>query len=465
MVIALYCSQTRLKKHFKTLVPGEVSMYVCGPTVYSEPHIGNARSCVVFDTLYRVLKLTHEKVKYCRNITDVDDKINQAAMAQGVPIHVIAEQYEKIYLEDCESLGCLRPTIEPKATQHIKEMIDIIKSLIIKGHAYTSEGHVLFSVPSYQDYGQLSKRTTDARKAGARVAPSNYKQDPNDFILWKPSNPHEPGWDSPWGYGRPGWHIECTAMIEKHLGLPIDIHGGGSDLMFPHHENECAQGVCHSGQASYAQYWVHNGMVHMGEDKMSKSLGNILTVRQLLKQWPGEVLRLAMLQTHYRQPLAWTENLLTVSRQIMDKAYRALDHLTPTKVKVPQVKWTDLPPEISQALEDDLNTPLALSHWQRLIKESLACDPNSPQAPVYKQALLASQQALGLGQVACDQWFGHVDAKRAKDIESLIQQRAIARAAKDFTRADDIRDQLSQEGIVLEDHHGVTTWRLLRTSK
>ena len=313
MGLRLYQRASKQKVAFTPQVDGQVSMYVCGPTVYSTPHIGNARPAVVFDCLARVLRGCYQKVTYVRNITDVDDKINAKAASENVSIDEITQRYTRCYHQDLAHLGCIAPDIEPRATEHMDEMIHMIQTLIAKGHAYVAQHHVLFSVPSFSDYGKVSGRDGVARQAGARVAVEAYKRHAEDFVLWKPSTAETPGWESPWGRGRPGWHIECSAMIEKHLGLPIDIHGGGGDLLFPHHENEQAQGCCFTGKQTYAKYWVHNGMVNVNSEKMSKSIGNILLVRDLLAQYPGEVIRRALLQTHYRQPLSWQTRKRSIS--------------------------------------------------------------------------------------------------------------------------------------------------------
>ena len=434
-MIRLYDTMTREKRPFVPLNQQRITMYVCGPTVYGRAHIGNARPAVVFDTLARLIR--HEfgpnSLVYARNVTDVDDKIIASAEAEGVDTSVITERYERHYLEDMGALGVLPPDVAPHATQEIPAMIAMIERLIGLGHAYEAEGHVLFHVPSDPTYGVLSKRDREAMLAGARVEVAPYKRDPADFVLWKPSAEGVVGWDSPWGRGRPGWHVECSAMIERHLGETIDIHGGGLDLIFPHHENEIAQSRCAHAGAPLARFWVHNGFVDMGAEKMSKSLGNIISPAELLAQgYKGETLRLALLSAHYRSPLPWTESLVAQAKTNLDKLYRAAgdgEAGTPDEGVV-------------QALCDDLNTPLALS---RLIALD---DPAT---------IKASSALLGLLQNSAEEWFrGEGDAGA---IESRIAERAEAKKNRDFATADRIRDELKAEGIVLEDGPGGTTWR------
>ncbi|MES2326684.1 MAG: cysteine--tRNA ligase [Pseudomonadota bacterium] len=432
-MIRLHDTLAREKRDFVPADPTRITMYVCGPTVYGRAHIGNARPAVVFDTLARLIR--HEfgpdSLVYARNVTDVDDKIIAAAEAEGVDPSVITERYERDYLEDMRALGVRDPDIAPHATQEIGPMVAMIERLIANGNAYEAEGHVLFSVPSDPDYGVLSRRDRDAMVAGARVEVAPYKRDPADFVLWKPSTEGVIGWDSPWGRGRPGWHIECSAMIAAHLGETIDIHGGGLDLIFPHHENEIAQSRCAHGGAPLARYWVHNGFVDMGADKMSKSLGNIVTPEELLKSHRGETLRLALLSAHYRQPLPWTESLIAQAKATLDGLYRKAGDAEPGEVDK----------GVLDALRDDLNTPLALSRLSSL----------------EGGALKASAQLLGLLQVSAADWFqGDADAR---DIEARIAERAEAKKNRDFATADRIRDELKAEGIVLEDGPGGTTWR------
>ena len=432
-MIRLYDTMAREKRDFIPADPRRITMYVCGPTVYGRAHIGNARPEVVFDTLARLIR--HQfgagSLTFARNVTDVDDKIIAAAEAEGVAPEMITQRYEEFYLQDMGALGVMPPTIAPHATQEIAPMIAMIARLIETGNAYEAEGHVLFSVPSDPDYGALSRRDREAMIAGARVEIAPYKRDPADFVLWKPSADRVIGWDSPWGRGRPGWHIECSAMIRAHLGETIDIHGGGLDLIFPHHENEIAQSRCANGGAPLARYWVHNGFVDMGADKMSKSLGNVVTPEELLKAHKGETLRLALLSAHYRSPLPWTESLIAQAKAILDGLYRKARDAEPGEVDG----------GVLDALADDVNTPLALSRL----------------ATLEGGALKASAGLLGLLGECADAWFrgdGDVSA-----IEARIAERVEAKALRDFAEADRIRDDLAAEGIVLEDGPGGTTWR------
>jgi cysteinyl-tRNA synthetase len=434
-MIRLHDTLAREKRPFVPLNPQRITMYVCGPTVYGRAHIGNARPAVVFDTLARLIR--HEfgqnSLVYARNVTDVDDKIIAAAEVESVDPSVITRRYEQHYLEDMGALGVQPPTIAPHATQELGAMIAMIERLIELGNAYEAQGHVLFSVPSDPDYGILSRRDRDAMVAGARVEVAPYKRDPADFVLWKPSGEGVIGWDSPWGRGRPGWHIECSAMIKAHLGETIDIHGGGLDLIFPHHENEIAQSRrAHSGMP-LARFWVHNGFVDMGTEKMSKSLGNIVTPGELLAQGhKGETLRLALLSAHYRQPLPWTDALVTQAKTNLDKLYRAAGDAQPG---APDAGVID-------ALSDDLNTPLALTRLMALDDAS---------------AVKGSASLLGLLQISSEGWFrGGADES---SIEARIVKRAEAKKNRDFATADRIRDELKAEGIILEDGASGTTWR------
>ncbi|HEY1142966.1 MAG TPA: cysteine--tRNA ligase [Sphingomicrobium sp.] len=434
-MIRLHDTMTREKRPFVPFNKDRITMYVCGPTVYGRAHIGNARPAVVFDTLARLIR--HEfgptSLVYARNVTDVDDKIIASAEKEGVDPSVITQRYENFYLEDMGALGVQPPTVAPHATQEIPAMIAMIERLIETGHAYAAQGHVLFSVPSDPDYGALSKRDRDAMIAGARVEVAPYKRDPADFVLWKPSGEGVIGWPSPWGRGRPGWHVECSAMIARHLGETIDIHGGGLDLIFPHHENEIAQSRCAHSGLPLARYWVHNGFVDMGAEKMSKSLGNIVTPAELLAQGHrGETLRLALLSAHYRQPLPWTETLIGQAKATLDRLYRA----------VGDAEAAEADPSVVEALSDVLNTPLALSRLSALE------DP---------AAIKGSAALLGLLQSSADEWFqGGGDAS---DVEARIAERAEAKKNRDFATADRIRDELKAEGVVLEDGPNGTTWR------
>jgi cysteinyl-tRNA synthetase len=454
-VIRLHDTMTRKKRAFEPADPKRITMYVCGPTVYGRAHIGNARPAVVFDLLRRVLghEYPDAEVTYARNVTDVDDKIIASAEQEGVDPSVVTERYERFYLDDMGALGVNPPTIAPHATQEIGPMIEMIERLVERGNAYEAEGHVLFSVPSDPDYGSLSRRDREAMVAGARVEVAPYKRDPADFVMWKPSDEGVIGWDSPWGRGRPGWHIECSAMIRAHLGETIDIHGGGLDLIFPHHENEIAQSRCAHGGAPLARYWVHNGFVDMGSEKMSKSLGNIVTPAELLEQGhKGETLRLALLSAHYRQPLAWTEDLIAQSKAVLDRWYRLLGDVEP---------FGEIAP-FREALRDDLNTPRAIAVINEFLKG--AEGPISDDYAFFQggaqdmlRAAAASAKALGLLTMSKDEWFqGGGDAG---DIEAKIAARAEAKKNRDFTTADRIRNELKAEGIVLEDTAAGTTWR------
>jgi len=455
MPLDLYNTLHRRKERFEPLTPDHVGMYVCGPTVYDTAHIGNARPVVVFDVLYRLLKRLYPSVTYVRNITDVDDKIIDRSRESGEPIEALTERTTRRYHEDMGALNALRPDVEPRATHHIAHMIAMIQRLIDAGHAYAAKGHVLFSVPSMPEYGQLSRRSLDELIAGARVEVAPYKRDPQDFVLWKPSAPDVPGWDSPWGRGRPGWHIECSAMSREHLGATFDIHGGGLDLIFPHHENEIAQSRCAHEGAHLARYWVHNGFVTVEGEKMSKSLGNFFTVHDLLDEFPGEAIRLTLLSSHYRQPLDFTRDGLKAAKANLDRWYQALRG-------APAPAEADVPFDVLAALEDDLNTPLAIAHLHEL-----AGAVNKAQSPEDKAkakgALLAAGRALGLLEQEPEAWFRWAPKGAAQladaEIEQLIADRQAARKAKNFAEADRIRKHLLDQCVVLEDGPQGTTWK------
>lgn len=458
MSLQLYNTLSRDKEEFAPADPDRVTMYVCGPTVYSYAHIGNARPAVVFDVLVRLLRHQWPNVIYARNITDIDDKINAAAKEQGVEIRAITEKFEKIYLEDMSAIGVLPPDIDPHATDHIPEMIAMMEKLIADGHAYAAEGHVLFNVPSFPEYGVLSRRDQEELLAGARVEVAPYKKDASDFVLWKPSTDDLPGWDSPWGRGRPGWHLECSCMIEKHLGRTIDIHGGGIDLVFPHHENEIAQSTCAHGGETFVRYWLHNGFVNVDKEKMSKSIGNVLLVHELLKQASGEAIRLALLSAHYRQPLDWTDDGLDQATKMLDRLYgaaRALNDIEPAPDAEPA-------PAFLAALNDDLNTPKAMAALFDLVRQAnVATNPDEKSQ--IKATLLASAGLMGLLEQDPEDWFaGADDAGDGPDnaeIEAMIEARNAARARKDFAESDRIRDELAAQGITLEDGPDGTKWR------
>ncbi len=442
----IHNSLTRRKERFAPLDPQHVRMYVCGPTVYDLAHIGNARPIVVFDVLSRLLRTLFPKVTYVRNITDVDDKINARAKESGEPIGAITARTTADFHADIAALGALPPDVEPRATGHIPEMIDIIQRLIASGHAYAAEGHVLFAVNTAPGYGRLSGHSHEELLAGARVDVAPYKKDPGDFVLWKPSPPDLPGWDSPWGRGRPGWHIECSAMSWRYLGESFDIHGGGSDLIFPHHENELAQSVCAFPGSHFAQYWMHNGMLLVNGEKMSKSLGNFFTMREVLAKAPGEAIRLLLLRAHYRAVLDFSDEALAEARKEMDRFYRALE-------RFPDVGEGDLPEPVRDALCDDLNTPLALSAMHALADAAMAGDFGAARG------LRAAGAVMGLLSETPEAWFRGGTADDAAMIEAAIAERLAARKARDFARADAIRTDLTARGIVLEDGPGGTTWR------
>ena len=435
VTLKLYNTLTRQKEIFTPIDKDNVRVYVCGPTVYDYAHIGNARPIIVFDVLFRLLRHVYGKdhVTYVRNITDVDDKINARAAKEGVPIADVTERTIKQFHADISALGVLEPNVEPRATDHIKQMIEMIETLIAKGHAYESDGHVLFDVPSMPEYGKLSNRTLDEMIAGARVEVASYKKDPADFILWKPSSGNEPGWDSPWGNGRPGWHIECSAMSEQYLGKTFDIHGGGIDLQFPHHENEIAQSRCAHDTKAMANVWMHNGFLQVEGEKMSKSLGNFITINELLQKWPGEVLRLNMLRTHYRQPIDWTVKGLE----------EAADTLRTWFGRCDMNAKAALNNKVTEALVDDLNTPKAIAELHQLKDDELA----------------GSLVALGFSGDLTDPRSSSVDAAK---IESLIAARNAARTGKDWAESDRIRDELDAMSIVLKDSADGTTWEVKR---
>ncbi len=455
MTLQLFNTLTRTKQEFTPQDPQRVTLYVCGPTVYNFPHIGNARPAVVFDVLYRLLQARYPQVVYARNITDLDDKINAAAAEQDVDIKVITDRFTEIYHQDMQALGVLPPVIEPRATEHMQQMIAMIGKLVELGHAYVAQGHVLFEVGTYAQYGALSRRNRREMIAGARVEVAPYKRDAGDFVMWKPSTGTQPGWDSPWGFGRPGWHTECSCMIAEHLGETIDIHGGGHDLQFPHHENEIAQSTCaHSGRL-FSRYWLHNGFVNVNSQKMSKSIGNVLLVRNLLQDAPGEAIRLALLSAHYRKPLEWNDETVQRALRTLDRMYAALDGY-----QVDEREDEVVCDEVSAALNDDLNTPQAIAVLHEYAHQVNVATTDRQRREA--QALLYSGgRQLGLLQQGCNDWVaarrGGVDDQ--EQVEALIQARETARRERQFQRADEIRDMLTAQGIVLEDGPDGTTWR------
>ena len=440
------------KEVFNPIDKNHIKIYACGPTVYNFAHIGNARMAVVFDTFVRTLRVTYPKVTYVSNITDIDDKIIEAAKEQNSEISEITEKYTQIYNEDMSILNVLEPDIQPKATEYIPEMIELIKDLMDKEYAYEKNGHVLFHVPAYSMYGKLSNRNREEQIAGSRVEIAPFKKDPSDFVLWKPSDNTQPGWDSPWGFGRPGWHTECSAMSEKTLGLPFDIHGGGRDLIFPHHENEIAQSCCSTANIdepdSYAKYWMHNGFVTIDGEKMSKSLGNIILVRDLIDDHHGEVIRLALLSSHYRQGLDWNEKIIHQSKKLLNKMYAILDDLKNINVT------TNNNLDAISILLDDLNTPGLIAELNKIAKDYHSYQINKDQI---KSKLLLIGSVLGIFQ---DESFNEISDELREKIENLIIKRNHAKKNKNFDEADEIRNELSALGVEIKDNSDGTTWNI-----
>ena len=438
-------------------------MYTCGPTVYNYAHIGNARPAVVSDLLVRVLRQLYSKVTYVSNITDIDDKIINVSIESGEPISAITEKYEKIYNEDMNSLGVIKPDIQPHATDFINEMIDLVNKMIDNGTAYESEGHVLFNVTKYSAYGKLSGRNIEDQLAGSRVEVASYKKNAGDFVLWKPSSEGQPGWESPWGFGRPGWHLECSTMAEQSLGLPFDIHGGGMDLIFPHHENEIAQSCgAHNEDKDptiFAKYWLHNAMLNIDGEKMSKSLGNIFYIRDYLEKYDGEILRLALLSGHYRQSINWTNETIEQSQNTLDKFYRLLHKVS--DIDVDEKLINKCPEKVLDALCDDLNTSKALAEINEISKK-LSSAIEVEDKIKYKTQFLAATQVFGVLQKSPKKWLGigeTQDNLDSKLIDNLINERNEARSSKDFNKADQIRDKLTELGIEIEDTPNGTIWR------
>jgi cysteinyl-tRNA synthetase len=461
MKLRLHNSLTRRVEDFVPIDPQRVTMYVCGPTVYNYVHIGNARPYVLFGLLARLLRRLYPKLVYARNITDVDDKINTAAAAAGVPIATITDRYAADFRADMARLGVDTPDVEPHATAHIPQIIAMCECLIAGGHAYAAEGHVLFDVASFPAYGELSGRSTDEMIAGARVEVAPYKKNPADFVLWKPSTPELPGWDSPWGRGRPGWHIECSAMSEAHLGETIDIHAGGNDLMFPHHENEIAQSTCAHGGKIFARYWLHNGMLSIEGKKMSKSLGNTFKLHELLEQYHPELLRYMLMKAHYRQPLDWSATAVDQARRTLDGWYTTLRDLGGARNVERDVSDSDLPEEFLTALMDDLNTPEALAVLSRLADAARKAETPETRAQTV-DALLAAGKFLGLLQVDPEAWFQGATQDSALDeaqVQQLVDARQAAKKAKNFAEADRLRAELLDLGIVVEDTPQGPRWK------
>ena len=468
------------KEKFEPADPNHVSVYVCGPTVYSYVHIGNGRPAVVFDVLVKLLRSQYAKVSYVSNITDIDDKINTAALANNESIIDLSERFSAAYQEDMVTLGVTPPDLVPKATHHIVEIIEMIETLIFLNNAYASDGHVLFHVPSDPLYGSLAKRTLEDMIDGARVDIASYKKDPKDFVLWKPSTPEQPGWNSPWGRGRPGWHIECSAMVKKHLGDTIDIHGGGADLTFPHHENEAAQSRCANQTAEYVRYWLHNGMLTLGSEKMSKSVGNVLTIRSLAESHSGEILRYALLSGQYRSSLSWSDDLLVQAKSSLDSLYQTLRDTAgqntkneDEKSKKDQTSYdfaslgcSDYPEGVVAALSDDMNTPKALAAMHE-ISGQLRRAKTDADKQTHRTALLAGGWLLGILIRNPEAYFTGVDLANdssvinAAAIEGFIEDRKNARKDGNYQHADEIRDELLAKGIELEDSREGTRWRRL----
>lgn len=465
MTLSLFDTLSREKRAFAPRDPSRVTLYVCGPTVYNYAHIGNARPVVVFDIFSKLLRHLYgdKSVIYARNITDVDDKINQKAATEGVDISVITNRYADIYNADMAALGCAAPDLQPRVTHNMDAIISQIAALIAHNHAYEAEGHVLFDVASYESYGALSKRSVDDMIAGARIEVAPYKKNPQDFVLWKPSKDNEPRWSSPWGEGRPGWHIECSAMIEANLGLPIDIHGGGHDLIFPHHENEIAQGVCaqkdcthgHADTRAYARYWMHNGFLTMASEKMSKSLGNVLLVHDLVKSLKPEIIRLSLMSAHYRAPLDWTDGLVEQTTKRLDGLYGTL-----RKFKDVAVRDVSAAASVVAALCDDLNTPQALAELSVLARALETAQDDATRESA-KSELLASAKLLGLLQADPDDWFtAALDEDLSAQVEALLVERANARAAKNWPEADRIRDALNALNVEVMDGPTGVSWKV-----
>ncbi len=439
-------SLTRKKEVFKPINSKKISLYACGPTVYDNPHVGNGRSLVIFDVLFRLLKKIYgPSVNYVRNITDLDDKIIEASKKNKKSINEITHEVTKIFHENCKSLNCLEPTVEPKATDHIKEMIEMSSSLISKGYAYENKGHVYFSVNSFQSYGKLSNKNLEELKAGSRVEISDLKKNPMDFVLWKPSENNDPGWNSPWGRGRPGWHLECSVMSEKYLGKNFDIHGGGIDLIFPHHENEIAQSCSNNNNKNFANYWIHNGFVTINKEKMSKSLGNIVSITDAVNKYSGQVVRLALLSAHYSQPLDWNDDLLNNQNNILNKWYNLYMDINVEDTL-----------EVDEILLDDLNTPGFIAKIHELY--NVANKGNEEIKIKFNQAC----RLLGLFNISKSDWESSKKRKISVSesyIEKKIDERTIAKNKGDFNLADKIREELLSKGILIEDQKGKTIWK------
>ena len=442
------------KEVFEPIDNNHIKIYACGPTVYNYAHIGNARMAVVFDTFVRTLRTVYPKITYVSNITDIDDKIIEAAKESNTEITAITDKFTKIYNDDMAMLNVIKPDVQPKATEYIPEMIELIINLIDKGFAYEEKGHVLFHVPTYSNYGKLSKRNRDEQIAGSRIEVAPYKKDPSDFVLWKPSTSDQPGWESPWGFGRPGWHTECSAMSEKTLGLPFDIHGGGRDLIFPHHENEIAQSCCSTANEhepnSYAKYWMHNGFVTINGEKMSKSLGNIILVKDLIKDHHGEVIRLALLSSHYRQGLDWNDKIIHQAKKLVSKIYQILDDLKDIKIENVTLDNSSI-----SIIFDDFNTPGLIAELNKIAKKYSSDNKDNKQFIKSKLTLIGS--ILGLFQ---DKAFNEIPVDVKSKIDNLINKRDLAKKEKNFDLADDIRNELNEMGIEIKDTNDGTSWNV-----
>ena len=442
------------KEVFEPIDNNHIKIYACGPTVYNYAHIGNARMAVVFDTFVRTLRTVYPKITYVSNITDIDDKIIEAAKESNTEITAITDKFTKIYNDDMAMLNVIKPDVQPKATEYIPEMIELIINLIDKGFAYEEKGHVLFHVPTYSNYGKLSKRNRDEQIAGSRIEVAPYKKDPSDFVLWKPSSSDQPGWESPWGFGRPGWHTECSAMSEKTLGLPFDIHGGGRDLIFPHHENEIAQSCCSTANEhepnSYAKYWMHNGFVTINGEKMSKSLGNIILVKDLIKDHHGEVIRLALLSSHYRQGLDWNNKIIHQAKKLVSKIYQILDDLKDIKIENVTLDNSSI-----SIIFDDFNTPGLIAELNKIAKKYSSDNKDNKQFIKSKLTLIGS--ILGLFQ---DKAFNEIPVDVKSKIDDLINKRDLAKKEKNFDLADDIRNELNEMGIEIKDTNDGTSWNV-----
>ena len=454
----LYNTASHTREEFRPLDPSRVTVYLCGPTVYGYAHIGNYRPPIIMDVLVRLLRRQYPNVVYARNITDIEDKINKVAAEEGVPIEVITQRFTKIYHDELKVLCIEPPDIEPKVTDNVPQILAFIRKLLDTGHAYVADQHVLFDISTYDSYGDLGRRNLHEMREGARVEVATYKRNAGDFVLWKPSNSEQPGWQSPWGRGRPGWHIECSAMSAAHLGETIDIHAGGQDLIFPHHENEQAQSVCAHGGKPFVRYWLHNGLVNIDKEKMSKSLGNTLLMRDLLEQFPGEVIRMVLLSTHYRSPLEWNEAVVENARNNLDRLYGALRYLSTLDVE--EIVDAGMPDDFLQALSNDLNTPRALTMLAERVRRAYLCRSQKQATELFNE-IRQCGQFLGLLHMSHEDWFSGGETEDREKIEQLVAARESARAEKNWQRADALRAELTQMGVAVEDSSKGVRWRRL----